>query len=509
MTPGRVKVMSHQQIRFDNVYFAYDSLGQPIFEDLSLSFDRGFTGVVGPNGAGKTTLLHLVSGRLVPQAGRVHRPECITLCDQRTDSAPQALPQLMDATDALACRIRGRLKLQLDWTDRWETLSHGERKRAQIAVALWQEPDVLAIDEPSNHLDAEGRRLVQEALEMFHGVGIIVSHDRALVDTLCSHILWLSPSDVRLYPGNYSKARALRETEHQQQCHARAQVKLQMSKVRRQKTTHSRDVAKSRKRNSKRGLARGDADARAKRDLARLTGKDGQPGRKLKRLASQEARLASELTQTHVRKQSSYAISLEGERYRGDRLIHLTATDLPLGNSRHVYQPECTIGPTDRIGLIGPNGCGKSTLLNHLIEQSQLPPHRVIYLPQEISEEEAQQTMQSIRHLSPAPLGDLMTFVGCLGSDPERLLQTELPSPGEMRKLMLALGMLQRPYIVIMDEPTNHLDIPSIEALERTLKACDCALILVSHDRHFLDTLTNTTWEIVEKGERHSELTVQ
>lgn len=498
--------MPYQQIRLDGVHFTYDSLSEPILENLSLNFARGFTGIVGPNGAGKSTLLQLVSGTLTPQEGRVHRPERIILCDQRTDTAPANLRALIGATDALACRMRGRLHLKPDWPERWETLSHGERKRAQIAVALWHAPDALAIDEPTNHLDTDGRVLVQEALETFQGIGLIVSHDRALLDTLCSDILWLAPPDIRVYPGTYSQARALREAEHLQQGRERAQVKLRMARLRRQKNAHSHEVARSQKRGSKRGLARRDSDARAKRDLARLTGKDGQPGRKLKRLASQEVRLGSELAQAQVRKQSSYAITLKGERYRGDRLITLASTDLRLGDTRHVHVPECTIRPAHRIGLVGPNGCGKSTLLNHLIQQSRHAPHRVTYLPQEISAQEAQHALASVRRLSPALLGDLMTYVGCLGSAPERLLQTELPSPGEMRKLMLALGMLQHPYIVVMDEPTNHLDIPAIEALERALHACDCALLLVSHDRQFLASLTETTWKIAATSKCASEL---
>lgn len=104
------------------------------------------------------------------------------------------------------------------------------------------------------------------------------------------------------------------------------------------------------------------------------------------------------------------------------------------------------------------------------------------------------------RQLAGDRLGHLMTIVSRLGSRPDRLLASVQPSPGETRKLLLALGMVYAPCIVIMDEPTNHMDLPSIEALETALADCPCSLLLVSHDRRFLRQLTRTTWRIAAEG---------
>ena len=108
-----------------------------------------------------------------------------------------------------------------------------------------------------------------------------------------------------------------------------------------------------------------------------------------------------------------------------------------------------------------------------------------------------------------------MTVVACLGSDPERLLETDCPSPGELRKLLLARGVIRCPYLIVMDEPTNHLDLPSVKALEAALGSCDCAVVLVSHDPVFLNAVVKSHWTIEEiEGDspgrgRHLVLTIQ
>jgi len=125
-----------------------------------------------------------------------------------------------------------------------------------------------------------------------------------------------------------------------------------------------------------------------------------------------------------------------------------------------------------------------------------LPAGRVVYLAQEIDRDTARRTVAAVRHLPKARLGAVLSVVGALGSEPQRLIETDEPSPGELRKLLLALGMAASPHLIVMDEPTNHLDLPSIECLERALGDCPSALLLVSHDVRFLGRLTRLRWEI-------------
>jgi ATPase subunit of ABC transporter with duplicated ATPase domains len=120
----------------------------------------------------------------------------------------------------------------------------------------------------------------------------------------------------------------------------------------------------------------------------------------------------------------------------------------------------------------------------------------VVVLSQEIDRETSKRVAADIHRLSRDDYGKLITVVSCLGSDPQRAMTTEEPSPGELRKMILAMGLLQNPYLIIMDEPTNHLDLPSIECMENALEDCNAALLLVSHDRRFLQRLTDLCWKI-------------
>ena len=158
--------------------------------------------------------------------------------------------------------------------------------------------------------------------------------------------------------------------------------------------------------------------------------------------------------------------------------------------------PDLTIERGDRIALTGVNGAGKSTLIRHLLIELKLPEERVVYLPQEIDASTSARIMAEVNGLSRARLGDVMTIVNCLGSSPKRLVGNVDVSPGELRKVMLALGIVKSPWLIVMDEPTNHLDLPAVEALENAMVDCPCAMLLASHDARFLSRLTSIEWRI-------------
>jgi len=149
-------------------------------------------------------------------------------------------------------------------------------------------------------------------------------------------------------------------------------------------------------------------------------------------------------------------------------------------------------------GIVGANGVGKSTLIGYLMQSLNLQVNHVTYVPQEIDIHASQDVLARARNLPNEKLGRMMTVVSCLGSRPHRLLESAAPSPGEIRKILLATGIANVPHLIIMDEPTNHLDLPSIECLEQALVDCPCGLFLASHDQRFLDTLTQKRWHISE-----------
>jgi ATPase subunit of ABC transporter with duplicated ATPase domains len=114
--------------------------------------------------------------------------------------------------------------------------------------------------------------------------------------------------------------------------------------------------------------------------------------------------------------------------------------------------------------------------------------------------------MDEVHHLGRDRLGRVMTVVSCLGSRPAQLLESQEPSPGEMRKIALALGISLEPHLIVMDEPTNHMDLPSIRCMEEAIAGCPCGLVLVSHDNAFLERLTDMRWDIVKDGAGNSRL---
>ncbi|HYQ80627.1 MAG TPA: ATP-binding cassette domain-containing protein, partial [Anaeromyxobacteraceae bacterium] len=202
-------------IRFERVSFAHAD-ATPLLDDVDLLLPDGWTALVGENGAGKSTLLALAAGRLAPWRGRVRLDPPggrVVLCPQGVAEMDGAVRALAVRDDRAACRLRSRLALDPAGLARWPTLSPGQRKRWQIGGALAAEPDVLLLDEPTNHADAEARALLAGALRAFRGAGVLVSHDRGLLEAVAVRTARLHRGSVRVHAGGYAAARAAWEAE--------------------------------------------------------------------------------------------------------------------------------------------------------------------------------------------------------------------------------------------------------------------------------------------------------
>jgi macrolide transport system ATP-binding/permease protein len=430
---------------------------------------------------------------------------------QRTDEPPEGLEDFIWAPDATV--LKARLRVGDDWLERWSTLSHGERKRAQIAVALWKEPAVLALDEPSNHIDAEARRLLVRALAEFGGVGLLVSHDRELLDRLCAQCVLIDPPEAVLRPGGVTEALAQQENEENAARQAndalrRTEHRLQAEAQRRRVTADQKTAASRGSKQKK--IPIHDHDGRAKRNLAKLTGKDAYAGKMVAQMRQRAGRVATQRAEMSVKKHYETGIWVEGASFMPrDFLLRLSAGQVPLGDGRQLQHPDLAIGGTDRIALTGANGLGKSTLIRHLLAQLQLTAEKCVSVPQEVSAEDSRALLEAIKRLPKDERGRVMTTISRLGSRPGRLLESALPSPGEVRKLLLALGIVRGPHFIVMDEPTNHMDLPSIVCLEEALADCPCAMLLVSHDEAFLDQITTTRWSLTREAGGDTRLVVE
>jgi len=482
-------------IVFSNVAFSYDAAPAGLLAGVRFGVSEGWTGVIGANGAGKTTLLQLACGELDPREGVIDRPKDGLYCPQRTDHPMDAFGPLLEATDGEAFRIRGRLGVEDDWLDRWETLSHGERKRAQIATCLWLQPGLLAVDEPTNHLDRRARQMVVDALRAYRGIGLLVSHDRELLDDLCAHCLFVDPPRVILRSGGYSIAVGELEQEAERARDARTKARKERKRLEQEAVVRRIHLQKAEKKKSLRGVAPRDHDARAKAYAARNA--DSGVGKRFHQMQGRVKKASEHEASIDVTRPERLGIEVHGSASARNALFRLGAGALPLGEGRAVRYPDLILQPSDRVALVGPNGSGKSTLIRHLLERIDLPPDRFIYIPQEISAEASAAALDVVRGARREDLGSIMAWVARLGSEPDRLLASELPSPGEVRKLILARHLAMNPHLIVMDEPTNHMDLPSIECVEAALAEFPGGLLLVSHDEVFLDALTTTRWEIV------------
>lgn len=505
-----VVAMASAQLTFQAVEFAHPGMTAPLFSELTVQFPAEWTGIVGPNGAGKTTLLRVAMGELAPQAGTVHRQGLALYVAQRTDDPPEMLEDFIWAPDAT--RLKARLRVGDDWPERWSTLSHGERKRAQIAVALWREPSVLALDEPSNHIDADARRLLVQALKDFGGVGLLVSHDRALLDELCTHCLLLDPPDAVLRPGGVTEA--MKQQDNDEAAVRNANNALRDSASRLAAEAQRRRVIADQKTAASRGSKQkkipiNDHDGRAMRNLAKMTGKDAYAGKQVAQMNQRAGKLETQRAELVVKKRYETGIWVDGASFMPrDFLLRLPAGRLPLGGGRSLIYPDLEIGGTDRIALTGANGLGKSTLMRHVLAHLQIPEEKCVSVPQEISAEESRVLLEAIKRLPNDERGRVMTTISRLGSRPARLLESALPSPGEVRKLLLAIGIVRGPHLILMDEPTNHMDLPGILCLEEALADCPCAMLLVSHDQAFLEKITTREWHLTSEPSGDTRLAV-
>ncbi len=492
-------------LRAQALGFAHDA-SSALFEDVTFHLTPGWTGLVGANGAGKTTLLRLLSGELQPTSGQLKREPTqarVVVCEQRVEQPGDDVQAFVWAHDGLARRLHGRLKLTPEQLERWPTLSPGERKRWQLGAALWSEPDVLLLDEPTNHLDADARALVLDALRGFHGVGVLVSHDRGLLDAVTTQTLRLHGGGARLWPAAFTAARAEWTREENEVRDAQRETARALKKEQRRLDDKRRTLESSaRQRNTGARMRNGnDSDARTLGAGFRAEMAEMAHAASLRRTARRAEALGDELAALHVRDEAGQRLFLGWEPCPRARVLTVepaARSEIHTAGGFSTSRAPLTVDRDEHVWLRGPNGAGKTTLLRAAREACTLPPERVLWLPQDLSKEE---TLEDLAHLKALPTdarGRVLQLVHALGVEPAKLLASPSPSPGEGRKLRLALGLGQQAWLAMLDEPTNHLDLPSIERLQAALADYPGALLLVTHDDALGAAVTTRRWDVAQ-----------
>ena len=470
-------------VTLDRVTMAYGHL--PLLHDASLRIEpRERVCVIGRNGTGKSTLLQIVSGSLAPQSGTVwHEPglrigrlaqDALVAADRRTfDVVAEGIADTAGDTwraEQHVAMAMSRLHIPVDAT--MATLSGGWRRRVLLARALVGEPDLLLLDEPTNHLDIDTMRWLEGFLADYAGTVLFVTHDRVFLQSLATRIVELDRGRLTSWPGDY--ATFLRRKEESLAIEAAHDAKFD-KRLAEEEAWLRQGIKARRTRNE--GRVRALLAMREER-------------------AARRSQIGSVRLQTEIAGRSGQMV-FEAERvtksFDGRPVISDFAVRVMRG---------------DRVGLIGPNGSGKTTLLKVLLgelqpdegevrrganvqiayydqQREQLDPERTVW--ETVADGRDTVTVNDgTQHVH----GYLRDFL----FPPERAQSpVKALSGGERNRLLLA-RLFARPFnVLVMDEPTNDLDIETLELLEERLATWPGTLLLVSHDRAFIDHVVTST----------------
>ena len=507
--------------------------GRTILEGLDLSVDeRARIGLVGPNGAGKSTALRILAGREEVTGGEVTRrkglrvaflPQHIAASDEMPlDVLLAARPELVQTEEELrACEadlgspavvadlgrmervlarqerllqrfedlggpgyegeakshLRGLGLTDADMALPMSALSGGQRKLVALAACLAQRPDVLLLDEPETHLDLPHREQLEGLIQDFEGAVVIVSHDRYLLDETVSEIAELERGKTTLWPGNYSAYTLAREVAllRQQQLYASQQKEI----------------------------------ARLEEAIARfkLWASIVVDERHIKQARNKQRQIdRMEKIERPVLERRKMALRLHSAARGGQKALELRHASVEFDGEPALLDVSLTIRRGERVGVVGPNGAGKSVLAKVLTgeiaptegERWAGPSIAIGYFAQGQETLDFDATpLDIVRAVRTGYENQAVSLLGRFLFEYEQVRQpVRTLSGGERSRLQLLLLMLGSANCLVLDEPTNHLDIDSAEALEAAMEDYDGTVVVISHDRYFLDRIADRILEV-------------
>ena len=495
-------------LRLEQLQLAYGP--QVLLDGADLTLERGERlALVGRNGTGKSTLLGLVAGDNLPDGGHIWRApglrigvlaQDLPVASGETifDVVAQGLPQagellaeyhhLIQSDDPDMNRL-AQLQTRLEAIDGWSfhqridsvltrlglpadsqmsALSGGWRRRVALARALVADPDLLLLDEPTNHLDLDTITWLEEQLAAFAGAVLFITHDRAFLSRLATAILELDRGRLGRYPGDYARYQAQKNHELEVEARERAEFDKKLA----QEEAWIRQGIK-----------------------ARRTRNEGRV-RALQKMRGERAERRE--------RQGRATIRVDGGERSGKRVVELSGVSQRYGDDWVIRDLDLEIQRGDRVGLIGRNGAGKTTLLKILLGELEPSEGRVrmgtnisvAYFDQLRAGLEPEKSVYdnvaqgSDRVSVGGKDKHVISYLQDFLFTPERARQpVKALSGGESNRLLLAKLFTQPANVLVLDEPTNDLDVETLELLEELLLDFAGTLLLVSHDRVFMDNV--------------------
>jgi ATP-binding cassette subfamily F protein uup len=461
--------------------------GDPIFSDLDLVVQTGDRlALVGRNGSGKSTLMKIMAGLVEPDQGIRILPSGVSVGYMEQDPDMQGFATLgdyacsgLDPSELYRVERAGE-GLKFDPARPVSTASGGERRRAALAKLMAEAPELMLLDEPTNHLDIQAIAWLEEELKSTRTGYVIISHDRAFLNALTRATLWVDRGQVR-----------------------RQEIGFQGFEAWRDKVWEEEDIARhklDRKIKSEARWAVEGISARRKRNQGRV--------RALQDLRQERA--------SQIKRQGAAAMELSSAPKSGRKVIDAKGISKGFGDKTIVSNFSINIQRGDRVAFVGPNGVGKTTLLKILMgelapdegtvalgtnlipaifdqSRAQLDPDMTLWDsltgdPDMRVSGKADQIM--VRGTPKHVVGYLKEF---LFDDAQARAPVRSLSGGEKARLLLAKIMARESNILVLDEPTNDLDVETLDLLQELLDDFDGTVLLVSHDRDFLDRIAATT----------------
>ena len=466
--------------------------GKVLFQDLNLVFnDRVKTGIIGPNGAGKSTLLKIIAGDITADAGDIQaHNEIIGYLPQQEEfddiTTIEDFLLLSDNPEAWIWLSKFDLA-HIDTASPVSHLSGGQKTKISLVKVLAKKPTLLLMDEPTNNLDSASIAWLSGFIKDFRGSAIIVSHDRAFLNSTVNHIIDFDPANhiVEEYNGNFNDY----VIEHA---------------IRREQWQSNYDQQQKEKKHLEERLA-------LKRQEASVYDSPAK-GRQVRMI---EKRIQREIYDKEI---SAYSqgksiknIKIQGESNSGKLILRAEHIWKYFNEKTVLCNITLEVRGKDRVHLAGINGSGKSTLLRIILGELT-PDHGSITIGDNVTIGYFSQNQGDL-NTENSVLEEFLNTKNIVGHDNARGILGKFLfagddiykkvgslSFGERVRLSFAKLVNQQNKLLILDEPTNHLDIPSREVIERALRSFEGALLIVSHDKYFIDQLEEVRELIIERG---------